>query len=635
MSVTSRLSCAFALGRDIIEKLPVGVLTFRLVEPGDLVLVDENSVAATLFDNAVVERGFRLDGLWPPREAGRVTAGLLAAARLGAPYEDEVILRGDGGKVRQAFRVRGFSVPGQRVAVVLEDITKQRRAEESLAESEAKYRGLVEDLTDGVFCAGVDGVITYVSPAVSWILGYRPEEIVGRSYREFAPPGTLPSMGEVDELFATTPPSAPIDYPVLAKDGRTVWVRVSAHVVRDEAGKAVGLQGVFSDITSRRATEQTLEAARRDMELVLNATSDYLAYYTPDLTLRWVNRATAAAIGKPESEIVGRRCRDVWTCADQEGEECAVSRAAAMCAPCQSRVRTKRDQTFVVRAYPAFEEGRLVGVVESIVDVTASQRAREEKERVEAQLRQSQKLESIGTLASGIAHEVNNPLTGMVNYAELIADRVRDDRLREFAVGIQQEGARVAAIVRNLLSFARTDPGVSAAVRPKDIVDTTLMLFHALLERDGIEVRTEVSEDLPCVACRAQQIEQVLLNLLTNARDALETRYPERSGPDKWLALRGQEIERDDAAFVRLTVEDNGTGIPESIRDRVFDPFFTTKPRDRGTGLGLSISYGIVRDHGGRLWIEHAPASGGVTAVHVELPLAAPARDDPGAECRR
>jgi signal transduction histidine kinase len=448
--------------------------------------------------------GMRFEELWPPKMVEKLKPAILETARSGTPYENEVILRGDGG-IRHAFRMRGFAIPDDRVVIAFEETTEQRRAED------------------------------------------------------------------------------------------------------------------------------VVEQARRDMDLVLNATSDFLAYYSLDHTVQWVNRAAMREIGKPIDQIVGRPCYDVWHCAGQNESTCAVRRVAETGRPSDVRVKTPSGQTFVVRAYPAFDDGRLVGVVESTVDITASVRAREERQQMEAQLRQSQKLESIGTLASGIAHEVNNPLTGMVNYAELIAMRVQDDSLRAYAEGIREEGARVAAIVRNLLSFARADSGETVAVPPACLVETTLLLVRALLSQDGIDLRIDVPDDLPCVRCRPQQIEQVLLNLLTNARDALNERFPDPATPEKWLVLRGRAVDEVGAPGVRLTVEDNGPGIPEALRERVFDPFFTTKPRDRGTGLGLSISYGIVRDHGGRLWIESPPAPRGATAVHIDLPAVSTAGENQSA----
>ncbi|MFC2078987.1 PAS domain S-box protein [Candidatus Bipolaricaulota bacterium] len=245
-------------------------------------------------------------------------------------------------------------------------------------------------------------------------------------------------------------------------------------------------------------------------------------------------------------------------------------------------------------------------------------RAEEEKLTMEAQLRQSQKLESIGTLASGVAHEVNNPLTGVINYAELLKDRVADDeRAAEYAEAIIEEGNRIAGIVKNLLSFARQDEAKYSPARIFDIVTDSLSLLHASLLKNQIEVAVNVSEDLPEVSCRSQQIQQVLVNLITNAQASLNERYPEYD-EDKFLSISA-EVSGDDNAWLRITVEDHGIGIPEEVQNRIFDPFFTSKSRDQGTGLGLAVSHGIVTEHQGNISLESS--EGEYTRFHVDLPL--------------
>ena len=251
-------------------------------------------------------------------------------------------------------------------------------------------------------------------------------------------------------------------------------------------------------------------------------------------------------------------------------------------------------------------------------DITERRKMEEERLELEARHRQAQKLESIGTLASGVAHEINNPLTGIINYAQLIADRTDNDPLREFARGIVDEGSRIAAIVKNLLSFSRQQKESHSPARVADIVTASLSLVGAVLRKDGIQVDVEVPDDLPTIKCRSQQIQQVLLNLLTNARDGLNARYPGHD-EDKIVRLSVEKVDHDGRAWIRIAVEDHGAGIPPSVLGRVFDPFFTTKPRDQGTGLGLSISYGIVRDHHGTLTVESVPNQS--TRFLVELPV--------------
>jgi len=264
------------------------------------------------------------------------------------------------------------------------------------------------------------------------------------------------------------------------------------------------------------------------------------------------------------------------------------------------------------------DDGTFLGILGVTRDVSARRRAEQERLAIEAHLRQSQKLESIGTLASGIAHEINNPLTGIINYADLVAARIEDRKLREYAEGITREGKRVAEIVRSLLSFSRQDTAEYRPERVDRLVEASLRLLGASLRRDQIDIVEDLPDDLPSVWCRGQQIEQVLINLLSNARDALNIRFPGHH-EDKTIRITGGRIDVKGAEWVRITVEDAGAGIPEEILERIFDPFFTTKPRNEGTGLGLSVSYGIVKEHRGELSVESSEDGG--ARFHIDLPV--------------
>ena len=258
------------------------------------------------------------------------------------------------------------------------------------------------------------------------------------------------------------------------------------------------------------------------------------------------------------------------------------------------------------------ESGRIVSIIEIARNIT-------KQKKMEIKLRQQQKIESIGTLAGGVAHEINNPINGIMNYAQLIVDRLdTDNPLSEFAGEIIHETERVAAIVRNLLTFARQEKQTHSPARMADIVEQTLSLILTVFRSDQITLEANVPDDLPKIKCRSQQIRQVIMNLMTNARDALNERYPEYD-PDKKLSIISQMFEKDEQKWIRTTVEDHGSGIDPDIQERMFDPFFTTKPRETGTGLGLSISYGIVQDHHGKLHVETEP--GQYTRFHLDLPV--------------
>ncbi|MCK4688889.1 MAG: PAS domain S-box protein, partial [Candidatus Marinimicrobia bacterium] len=249
------------------------------------------------------------------------------------------------------------------------------------------------------------------------------------------------------------------------------------------------------------------------------------------------------------------------------------------------------------------DKGNIIYYEGTIEDISERKRVEEEKQMLELQLRHQQKLESIGTLASGVAHEINNPLMGMINYAELIKSRIEDNSLKEFSEGIIEEGDRVAKIVKNLLLFARQEKESRRSAYIKDIIDASLSLIGAVLRKDRIRLNQDIPEDLPKIMCHSQQIQQVIINLLTNARDALNERYP-CYDDDKIVKISVKPLEKDGIKCVRITIEDHGVGMQQDVIGRIFDPFFTTKPRDIGTGLGLSVSYGIIKEHNGEISVE-------------------------------
>lgn len=273
-------------------------------------------------------------------------------------------------------------------------------------------------------------------------------------------------------------------------------------------------------------------------------------------------------------------------------------------------------------------DGTVIGLQGIFWDITDRKRLEEERAMLEAQLHQSARLEAIGTLASGVAHEINNPINGVMNYADLIqSDLPEGSPLHGYAGEIIRETERMATIVRNLLTFARHEPGEQRPTPVREIVEGTLSLIRTVIRKDRIQLAVDLPEKLPVVTCQSQQIQQVLMNLLTNARDALNARHPEHD-PDKIMRVSAGAFEQEGESWMRFTVEDHGTGIPPEVRQRMFEPFYTTKAPGKGTGLGMSISLGIVQQHHGELRCETAVDQ--YTRFHLELPVAG-RRESPAA----
>ena len=220
-------------------------------------------------------------------------------------------------------------------------------------------------------------------------------------------------------------------------------------------------------------------------------------------------------------------------------------------------------------------------------------------------------------LASGVAHEINNPVQSIMNYAQLIRSRSDSPQLKTYAEEILHESQRVASIIRNLLSFARQGSAPRTQANVAHVVEASVALVAAVLRKEQVAIAVDLPDDLPSIECNVQQIQQALMNLLTSARDALNDRYP-GGHEEKKVTLSGGTVSVNGVTFVRITLLDHGTDIPDEAMDRLFEPFSSVVGRDQGTGLGLSTSHGIIQDHGGRLSVE---SGGGSTRFHMDLPV--------------
>ncbi|RME96120.1 MAG: PAS domain S-box protein [Verrucomicrobia bacterium] len=335
-----------------------------------------------------------------------------------------------------------------------------------------------------------------------------------------------------------------------------------------------------------------------------------------------VNPAWLELFGYGREEVVGRSVADFMapSSAERFGKLFPEFRRTGVAKGWEVEFRRKDGGTVPVLVRGVFVHDRdgqpthTHCVLHDLTDLRLLERQQKETEMI---LRQQQKLEAIGTLASGVAHEINNPITGVMNYAEIINDQLPEDSpLREFVYEIIRETQRVATIVRNLLSFARRDQSSFEPTNIRDVVEGTLSLIRTIIKKDRIKLEVDVADDLPLVRCRGQQIQQVLMNLMTNARDALNEKYPEYHD-DKIMRVAVRRIEREGRPWVRITVEDHGPGIPPDKQERIFEPFYTTKGRTKGTGIGLSLSMGIINEHKGLMYLESEP--GQWTRFHIEL----------------
>ncbi|MCK5505650.1 MAG: response regulator [Thermodesulfovibrionia bacterium] len=253
---------------------------------------------------------------------------------------------------------------------------------------------------------------------------------------------------------------------------------------------------------------------------------------------------------------------------------------------------------------------------------SASELLREEiddRRLAKAEAARASHLAALGELAAGVAHEINNPVNGIINYAQLLINKSKpDSEEQDVACRIIKESERIANIVMKLLSFARDSKEERHSVNIDEIISTSLALTGTQLSKDGINLKVNIQKKLPRIIAQPQQIVQVFLNVISNSRYAFCQEH-KGTNEDKIIRITAKEIAVDDSRYIQIIFHDNGSGIPAGIMDKIINPFFTTKPDGVGTGLGLSISHGIINNHGGKITVESL--EGEFTEVVVELPV--------------
>ena len=369
-----------------------------------------------------------------------------------------------------------------------------------------------------------------------------------------------------------------------------------------------------------------VSVAKRQWEKTFDAISDPLMIVDGDYVIRRANLALADDLGVAIQRVVGRKCHEVRAEAAQAfpSEEgcpctgCPVPQARREGAPRDSDMQARSGRVYRLRAYP-LEETRLSGKDDEAPPpvrigapplVVCSYRDVTDEREMTRQLSNAEKLAAIGRLAGGVAHEINNPLGGILAFAQiLLRENCPPDEQREYLREIEKSAFRCKAIVEALLRFSRQSPRMKRApLALNDVVRESLTLVSYKYAVRDVEIRCDLGDCLPPILGNANQLEQVLVNLLSNAFDAITS---VTSKPTGAIELRTTATE----GWVELQVADTGTGISDGHLAKIFDPFFTTKEEGKGTGLGLAVTYAIIREHGGRIAARNRPEGGAVFSV--------------------
>lgn len=294
-------------------------------------------------------------------------------------------------------------------------------------------------------------------------------------------------------------------------------------------------------------------------------------------------------------------------------------KAIGVVTTCEDITERKRSEDSLKKAREELEK-RVRERTKELLDANAAlNKEVAEKLTLQAETVRAAHLASLGELSAGVAHEINNPINGIINCAKILVNRCKGhEKEKEIIEMIMSEGKRIANIVQALLSFARERKEKKGPVHLDRIIADALTLTAAHMRKDGIRFTIDVPEQLPVITGHHQQIQQVFLNIINNAQYALNQKYP-KEDENKSMSISAETLYIDKKRFIRITFLDKGIGIPSHVLNKAMNPFFSTKPPDKGTGLGLSISHGIIADHGGMLSIESK--EGEYTRVTIDLPV--------------
>ena len=463
---------------------------------------------------------------------------------------------------------------------------------------------IVAALPDAVVVTGTDRRVLAANQAGAEMLGWPVSDVVGQAIADSVSPGERSHVASREDRVLSGETQRYETRIVNHRTGEERDVAVSSGPFRMH-DEIIGTVATLRDITEPKRAQETLARSEARYRHLVESASDAIVTLDANGRFTTVNHAAENISGYKREELVGQ-----WFAPMLPDDD--LPKALAHFQQALAGETGLFDSQF----YRKDGEVRTISITYSTPqkdeEVLCLIRDVTDQKMLQEQLIQSEKMSAIGQLVSGVAHELNNPLAGISAFAQLLlAEKRFPPDQRTAAETIYSEARRASRIVQNLLTFARQHKAEKVPTEINQVLDDTLELRGYELRVRGIDVRREYDESLPGTMADAHQLQQVFLNLITNAEQAME----QRDGHHHRLTVRT----RRNADSIRIEVEDTGAGIPPNLIERIFNPFFTTKPTGSGTGLGLSISLGIVREHEGRIWAENPPQTG--ARFVVEIPI--------------
>ncbi len=523
----------------------------------------------------------------------------------GKPVEYEIdYLRKNGSQVPVSitlFAVKGDDGKPTGLAAIVRNLTERKRADE-------QFRLVVESSPSGMLMVDKGGIILLVNRQIEQQFGYERAELIGQPVEMLVPQRVRSHhAGDRSEFFAHSELRAMgkgRDLYGMRKDGQEFPLEIGLNPIRTSDGIKV-LASVV-DISERKRTEQTLQKERDFIDAVLEIAGTLVVVLDREGRILRFNRACEQTTGYSSEEVLGRYIWDLFVPPDEVDEVKTVFKRLRGGEPRNDYENYWKGKDGFLRRISwsntvlTDSDGRVDYVVAAGLDITDFQHMQE-------QLRKTERIAELGTLASGMAHEIGTPMNVILGRAEYLLQRTADEGMKKGLATIITQIERITKVMNQLLVFARRKPPDRQAVDLGEIVEDSLEMFQERMTHSRITVEKAIEADTPSIHADRDQLVQVLINLLMNSLHAM----PEGGRLRLSLAREG--------SYVCLGVSDTGHGMPEEIRSKVFEPFFTTKDFGKGTGLGLTVVKGIIEEHGGTIAAESAVDKG--TTFWIRLPL--------------
>jgi PAS domain S-box-containing protein len=617
---------ALRTSRDLLEKAQAmahfGSWTSGVGQDDELQWSAECGRIFDVREGTVITLGQIMDRVHPD-DRERVMRARHVAAEARAPIDIEHRIVRDDGKlcwVRARTSVE-WSNGVPRMVAVVQDITDRKSADAALRASEERYRRIVENTSEGIWLYDGEGITTFMNARMAEMLGVGIEEAMGQSVFMFMD-ASARTVAEARIARRKGGVSERSDFRLRRKDGTELWASIQANPLFDADGRFEAALALVIDVSSERRAEE----ARAHLAAIVEFADDAIIGANTDGIITSWNRAAEALYQWSASEAIGRPTSIM-----------VLAENLSTVAPVLERLRRgeviRRFETTHVRkdgstvevvftASPIVDaDRRVIGSARIVSDLTERRAAEAQLRQKEAQLRQAQKMEAIGVLAGGVAHDFNNILSVILSFSSMVLDDLKPgDPIRADIQEIGRAGERATELTRQLLAFSRKQ-----VLQPQVLdLGRAVLGMEKMLRRllsEAIELTLLPQPSLGTVLADPGQVEQIVMNLAVNARDAMP------GGGNLSIEIANADLDADCASlhdgvvpgpYVMLAVTDTGIGMDAATRDRIFEPFFTTKELGKGTGLGLSTVFGIVKQSQGHIWVYSEPGRG--TTFKVYLP---------------